>query len=293
LVARLFATVKGCGHQARQATHLAAIVELAPAKELGDVQPSAVLTNAAQAEQAAHLVHTRTFSGAQQLGPLPFHFQNVLVDRLKAGILAFQPSAHAGWQGRAIPQADCVELLQKVRAHWQVHALTGQQAFEPVDVPRLVTFERQQLAVQMARVFRLDAGHVHHTPQLVLAQVIAHQHHHQLACVNPVGLGVLGATIRFDAGRIHHQILNVMGQQVAMQPESVAARFVATLHRCTLGQAEALLGPCDLLFKCCQVARRDLAPARFLTQSDREAQRPVLFAQLEGQVELHWRGHHL
>jgi hypothetical protein len=175
-------------------------VELTPAKELHDIQPGAVLADAAQAEQAAHLVHARTVWGAQQLGSLPFHFQNVLVDRLKAGVLAFQSSAHARWQGRPIPQADRVELLQKVCPHRQGHPLTRQQAFETVDVPRLVALEGEQLAVQMACVFGLDAGHVHHTPQFVLAQMVAHQHHHQLARVNPVGLGVLGAAIDLDAG---------------------------------------------------------------------------------------------
>jgi hypothetical protein len=78
---------------------------------------------------------------------------------------------------------------------------------------------------------------------------------------------------------------HVAAGQEAMQPETVAASFVATAHRRLVGQAEPLLSQADLLRERRQITGVDGALAGALALTDREVQLPVLVTQLEGHVE--------
>ncbi len=77
--------------------------------------------------------------------------------------------------------------------------------------------------------------------------MIAEQHAHQLGRVQPVALGPALAAVDLDAGRVDHQVVPALAGQPAVQPETVAARLVAAVHRGVLGQAETLLGLGNLL----------------------------------------------
>ncbi len=201
------------------------------------------------------------------------------MNELPAGELALHSSPHAGQPARPIPQAHRVELAHQISAHLEAHALTGQPSLEAIDVAGAVALERHQFAVQVTRVLRLDAGDVHHAPHFLLAAIARqHYHHASRAHVQPVCLGALGAAIDFNAGRVHDPVLDALREQEVMQPESVAARLVATQHARDGRHAKAFLGQSHLLFKCDQVARGDRPFARLLSQTNREPQPPLLLA---------------
>ncbi len=146
-------------------------------------------------------------------------------------------------------------------------------------------FQGQQLAVQVALILGGQAGYLDDAPHPRRTAVIAQEHGQQLLDVEAVGLGVLAAAADRDAGRIHHPVSHVLALAKAVQPEAVAAGFVAAQHRRRGGQAEPLLGQRELLFERGRGARSDLALARGLAEADGEAQLPFLVAQLEGQVQ--------
>ena len=174
---------------------------------------------------------------------------------------------------------------QELAVHTEMDALADQQALDAVHVARAFTFQGQQLAVQMALIFGGQAGDLHDAPHAGLTAVVAQEHGDQLLDVEAIGLGVLAATTDLDAGGIYDQVGDVLAFEKAVQPEAVPAGFVAAHHRCSSGQAEPLLGQRDLLLERGRVASGDLALPRGLAEADREAQLPVLVAQLEGQVE--------
>jgi hypothetical protein len=71
---------------------------------------------------------------------------------------------------------------------------------------------------------------------------VAQQHRQQLATVEAIGLGPPGPAIDFDAGRVHHDVVDTLRKKPAVQPEAVAARFVATAHHSIAHQTTARLG---------------------------------------------------
>jgi hypothetical protein len=70
-----------------------------------------------------------------------------------------------------------------------------------------------------------------------------------------------------------------------VQPEPVAAGLVTTDDRGVGGQGEARLGPRDLALEGVEVAGPDGAEPRRLAVADREGERPLGPAVVEGQVQ--------
>src|SRR5262252_10051249 len=101
--------------------------------------------------------------------------------------------------------------------------------------------------MELPAVFLLHAGYPYHTPHLLLAGAVAQQHRQELADIEPIGLRPALAPIDFNTGGIDDVVLDAMRDQGAVQPEPVAASLVTTHHVSILGQAKALLRPCDLL----------------------------------------------
>ena len=279
------AALKGCRGQAGQGAEFAAVMKVAPGEELHDEEPGRVLANAFEPQQLAYLGHGRFLRLADRRAAFGFQFQDLLLYELPAGELAAQARDQTVRQGCAIPEAQLGQVGQEVAIHVEVDALADQQAFNAIHVARAFNFQGEQLAVKMALILGRQAGHLHHAPHAGLAAVVAQEHGQQLFDVQAVGLGVLAAATDLDAGRVHHQVGHVLVFQEAVQPETVATSFVATQHRRVGRQAEPLLGQRDFLLECGRVARGDLALPWVLAVADREAQFPILVAQLKGQVQ--------
>jgi hypothetical protein len=76
---------------------------------------------------------------------------------------------------------------------------------------------------------------------------VAQQHRQELADIEPIGLRPALAPIDLNTGGIDDVVLDAMRHQGAVQPEPIAARLVTAHDAGILGQAKALLRPCDLL----------------------------------------------
>jgi hypothetical protein len=103
LFAGFIAALVGCRRQPRQPTDLAAILKVAPGKELHDIQPGAVVADAAQAQELPDVLHVRVVGRVQLLAALGLQFGDMLIGELPTGPLAFQTGAQTGRHGRAIP----------------------------------------------------------------------------------------------------------------------------------------------------------------------------------------------
>ena len=230
LFLRFVPTLIGRRGQSSQTANLTPVAELSPAEELHDEQPGTIVSETPQQQQFPHLLHTRVVRRADRFRPLCLYFLDLLVHKLPASILPFQPCtcrtgqvprAQPRQQGRPVPRANLFQPFQEICADRQAHPLSCQQSLDAVDVPRPVSLHCAQLAVQVPLVFRFYARHVHHAPHLLLAIVIANQHHHQLPHVQAVRLGPLRSPTDLDAGRVDHQILDLLRHQIAVQPEAL------------------------------------------------------------------------
>jgi hypothetical protein len=100
--------------------------------------------------------------------------------------------------------------------------------------------------MQLARVFLANGRHPDHAPHFLLAQAVPDQELHQTVEIEPVGLRPPSTSIHLDAGRVHDHIVDISVSQEAVQPDAIAAGFVAAHYRCICGQIEAPLGLGDL-----------------------------------------------
>src|SRR5512139_726879 len=130
--------------------------------------------------------------------------------------------------------------------------------------------------MQLALVFYFHTRHMHHTPDLWLSLMVAQEHGEQLPHIQPVGLCPPRPPIDFDAGRIHHHVLAPLRGQIAMQPEAVSSRFIATLHDGLLLQAKPLFGKPDFIAQTSQISASYAPQPRRLPKAYREAQLPFL-----------------
>src|SRR5262245_43228986 len=76
---------------------------------------------------------------------------------------------------------------------------------------------------------------------------LAQRHRHRLARTAPLALGAAFAPVDLNTGGIDDGVLDAMRDQVAVQPEPITASLVTAHDASVLGQAKALLRPCDLL----------------------------------------------
>jgi hypothetical protein len=70
-----------------------------------------------------------------------------------------------------------------------------------------------------------------------------------------------------------------------MQPEAIAARFIAAHHRRGGGEPEALFRLSDFVGQPLEVARRNIAFARLLAMPGGEAELPGAFTEFKGQIQ--------
>jgi hypothetical protein len=145
--------------------------------------------------------------------------------------------------------------------------------------------EPDQLAVELPAILVVHRGDADHRPGVLLAAVPADEHRDQLGRVEAVGLGAALAAIDFDRGRVDHEVPDPFLGQEAMEPEAVAAGFIAGDHRGVDGQAEPLFGPLDLEADPDEAAGGQRAEPGLLAGARGEGQLPGAPAQLEGQVE--------
>src|SRR5687768_16410059 len=93
--------------------------------------------------------------------------------------------------------------------------------------------------------------------------------------IEPVRLGLATAAIHFDAGRIDHQALHAQGREIAVDPESIGARFVAAHHAGVGWKVELCFGRRDLIAKPAPLVAADRPASRPLPGTDAEAQSPL------------------
>jgi hypothetical protein len=136
-------------------------------------------------------------------------------------------------------------------------AVAGEQPLDPVAVLGALPLQRDQLARELAAILVGDGGHVDDTPERPLAAVPADQHREELGDVQSVTLGAPEAAVDLDAGGVDDEVMDALRGQVAMEPEAVTSRLVATEDGGVLRQFEPLLGPLDLGSQDLQATCRD------------------------------------
>ena len=153
--------------------------------------------------------------------------------------------------------------------------MVGEQPLHPVAHPRPILLRQLELAVQVAPVFILDRGHVHHAPhRLGTSRQVTPQQIEQRHEINAVCLGATLLAVHLDTRRVDHQALDPLGHQKAVQPEAVSTGFVAAHHPRLRLQAELRLGPLDLAHQRLLIARGDLPTQGLLAVGAREPEQP-------------------
>jgi hypothetical protein len=126
-----------------------------------------------------------------------------------------------------------VHLLEKLRPIGadrigQHDPLRRQQPLDPVHVRRPRCDQPFALPVLTFGILFVGSRDANHAAHLSLASGVGHQDSNQGLCVKTVGLGPTCASADMNAGRIDHVVANPLFCQQAMEPEAVAASFVAT-----------------------------------------------------------------
>src|SRR5215813_6749658 len=160
---------------------------------------------------------------------------------------ALEARPQGGRQGGAIPLLHLVKLGVDIALQYELHAMAGSQAFDAIDDLCAVLFRRRQFPVELPAVFFVHARYAYHTLYLLFAGAVAQEHRQELADIEPIGLGPALASVDLNTGGIDDGVLDAMRDQVAVQPEPITASLVTAHDASVLGQAKALLRPCDLL----------------------------------------------
>jgi len=140
--------------------------------------------------------------------------------------------------------------------------------------------------MELAAVFILGRGDVDDAPEFVLAAVITDQHGEQFGNVEGIGFGASGAAIDLDTGGIDDEVPDMNMSEIAMDPEAVAAGFIAREDGGIVGQSEALFGELDLALEGVEVAGGDGAESGFLGHRRGEGEVPGGPAEIESEVEI-------
>ena len=166
----------------------------------------------------------------------------------------------------------------------EAHALTGEQALDPVGDPHAVPFRACEFAMHLASIFLLRRWDLDDAPDPPLPGVVAEQHGQELAPVQVVRLRAAHPSIDFDAGRIHHDIHNGQVCERPMEPEALAARLVAAVHQRVVRQREA--APClgNLTPEAQKITGGNGALAWRLTEARGKTELPLVLAEFEDEV---------
>jgi len=168
---------------------------------------------------------------------------------------------HARWRlsggpWGAIPWLHLVQLGVDSALPCQLHTMAGSQAFEAIDDAGAVLLRRLPCTVELPAVFLGHTRHADHPPHLPLTGPVTQPQGEELADLEPIGLRPALASIHLKTGRIDAVVLDALRDPGAVQPEPVAASLVAPHDARVLGQAQALLRPCDLLLEPFDFTRR-------------------------------------
>jgi hypothetical protein len=135
---------------------------------------------------------------AQALGLFALDLLNLALDELHALVLPLEAGDEPGGEGGAVPGAGHLQAFGEVFGDRQVDTLGGEQAFDAVDVGGALVGKGPALAVEMAPLFSFDVWHVDDAPDVLLADVVAHQHAEQLGKVHLIGLEPSAALLDFE-----------------------------------------------------------------------------------------------
>jgi len=164
------------------------------------------------------------------------------------------------------------------------YPLAGEQPLHPIRVSPAIASSKEQLAVHLASILLDRRRHIHDAPYLLLAPLGPDEHRHELGGVEPIRLRAAAAPVDLDARRVDDAIRDPATHQIPMQPEPVAAGFVAAAHGRGGRQAEVRLRSRDLGLERLQCSRAYLAAQRRLIHSGGHRQHPLGVAEFEGEI---------
>jgi hypothetical protein len=167
----------------------------------------------------------------------------------------------------------------------QAPAPGGDPAAHSIHQAGLFLFQLPPLPTAMTHAFGFDTRHPHLPPDVPLALADAHQHHDQFLGVDPIGLRAPRPSIHLDARRVHHAIAQADHDERAMNPESIAARFIATHHTGRCGQVQARARPRQQPRHRAQVSRRHRLNPRRHPEPRCHRQLPLFGAELESHIQ--------
>jgi hypothetical protein len=142
-----------------------------------------------------------------------------------------------------------------------------------------IAADEQELAMNLAPILFGECGHLDDAPDLLLAAGRADEHRHELACIEAIRLRPSAAPIHLDARGIDDAVRNAPAHEIAMQPESIPASLVRTLHRGAGRQAKVHLRPTDLRLERREPTRRHRAHERHLNDPGGHRELPLSIAE--------------
>ena len=111
----------------------------------------------------------------------------------------------------------------------------------------------------------------------------AHEQIQEFVPVDAIGLGAFAASVDFDAGGVEGAVVDALFDEESMEPESVAAGFVAGVDGSVSRETEFLFDEFDFLQECLFVSGVNTASADLFAIA--EAEEPFGLAQFECEKE--------
>ena len=122
-----------------------------------------------------YLLMTRRHRLLQTSYLLGFQSPDLVVHQSQAGLFPTDLSLQVRRERGSVPEPGGCQALQEVVARLQADPLRYSQRLEAVTVPRALLLESLSCPVQPSRLFFLDTGNVHHTPDPLFPVMVADQ----------------------------------------------------------------------------------------------------------------------
>jgi hypothetical protein len=159
-----------------------------------------------------------------------------------------------------------------------------QESLEAIDRARTFLRKPRELAVHLPPIFLLHRRYVQDPPVPAFARGVTEQQTQQRRGVETIRLRATRSSRDLDTGRIDHQGDDPRGRARALQPEAVAARFVAQHHRRVRRQATMLTRAREFRVQPGEGARREHPHAGRRGHRWSAGQAPARVAEIQGNV---------
>ena len=160
-----------------------------------------------------------------------------------------------------------------------------QQTADPIPHPLPVRLHAFPFAIELTAVLGLRCRHVHDAPDVPFATHRANQHADQRLGVEPIGLRLPPAPAHPNARRVDNHILYALRHEPPMQPESIAARFIAAVHRRRRREVKSCARARDFRGERRRVTRPHLRATRPLAHARRRYDQPGRSPELQTHIQ--------